>query len=127
MAVRRGQDGSLTSNLHGGGIAEPAGPFLARQFDAEKARSILSKLRELSVEIPEALENCHGRLAELGIDFGVDIQGNIWILEVNSKPGRSIFTYLEDPQARSKAVTNPIHYARFLLQNTARRSLKRQL
>lgn len=124
MAVRRGQGGSLTSNLHGGGTVEPAGPFLARQFGADKASSLVSKLHELSELIPEALENFHGRLAELGIDFGIDLSGNIWVLEVNSKPGRSIFTYLQDNQARSKALTNPIRYARYLVQNARPRAVK---
>ncbi|NOU92310.1 YheC/YheD family protein [Paenibacillus sp. LMG 31456] len=124
MAVRRGQGGSLTSNLHGGGIVESAGPFLTQQFDADKASSIVSKLHELSTLIPTALEKYHGRLAELGIDFGIDNEGNIWILEVNSKPGRSIFTYLQDNQARLNALTHPIRYARYLLQTTRHRAVK---
>lgn len=116
MAVRRGQDGSLTSNLHGGGTVEPAGPFLAREFGRETATELLRKLTHLSEELPIALESCHGRLVELGMDFGVDQDGNIWILEVNSKPGRSIFTYLQDDQAKLAALANPLRYARYLLQ-----------
>jgi hypothetical protein len=65
------------------------------------------------------LESCHGRLVELGIDFGVDLDGYIWILEVNSKPGRSIFTYLQDDKARNRALENPIRYAKYLLTQTA--------
>ncbi|TDG00666.1 YheC/YheD family protein [Paenibacillus piri] len=120
MAIRRGQGGSLTSNLHGGGSAEPLEPFLVRQFGDAQASGIVSKLHELSGQIPAALENYHGRLAELGIDFGIDTEGRIWILEVNSKPGRSIFTYLHDPQTQVRALTNPIRYARFLLQHKRR-------
>jgi glutathione synthase/RimK-type ligase-like ATP-grasp enzyme len=118
MAVRRGQGGSLTSNLHGGGTVEPVGEFLASQFDSAKAESLLRELHLLSELIPQSLEACHGRLAELGIDFGIDIEGHIWILEVNSKPGRSIFTYLHDHQARTRALVNPIRYARFLIKQT---------
>ncbi|MFD0679593.1 MULTISPECIES: YheC/YheD family endospore coat-associated protein [unclassified Paenibacillus] len=124
MAVRRGQGGSLTSNLHGGGIVELAVPFLTRQFDPDTASSIVNKLHDLSLLIPEALEKYHGRLAELGIDFGIDVEGKIWILEVNSKPGRSIFTYLQDNHARIKALTHPIRYARYLLQNAHQRAVK---
>ncbi|MDF2960165.1 MAG: endospore coat-associated protein [Paenibacillus sp.] len=124
MAVRQGQGGSLTSNLHGGGTVQPAEPFLVRQFGADKAKSIAYRLQDLSVQIPEALEKHHGRLAELGIDFGVDTEGHIWILEVNSKPGRSIFTYLHDNQARINALTNPIRYARYLLQRSRPRAMK---
>ncbi|OXM84257.1 YheC/YheD family protein [Paenibacillus rigui] len=118
MAVRRGQDGSLTSNLHGGGTVEPADAFLAKLFGAAKSQQLVKDLLWLSKRIPEALETYHGRLAELGIDYGVDTQGRIWILEVNSKPGRSIFTYLHDDQARYNAVVNPVRYARYLMQQS---------
>ncbi|MED4601859.1 hypothetical protein P9314_14260, partial [Paenibacillus validus] len=75
--------------------------------------------RQLADTLPEVLESRHGRLAELGIDFGVDTGGHIWMLEVNSKPGRSIFTYLRDDKARLAAVANPLRYADYLLRQTA--------
>lgn len=118
MAVRKGQSGSLTSNLHGGGEVEPALSYMHRQFGGAKAAVIAEQLKQLSEQIPEALERRHGRLAELGIDFGVDTDGRIWILEVNSKPGRAIFTYLHDNAARYKALANPIQYARHLIRAT---------
>ncbi|NHN31585.1 YheC/YheD family protein [Paenibacillus sp. S3N08] len=116
MAVRQGQDGSLTSNLHGGGTTQPACDFLEQQFGAAQAASIISELGRLSELIPEALEARHGRLVELGIDYGIDTAGKPWILEVNSKPGRSIFAHIEDNKMRIRAITNPIRYARYLLQ-----------
>ncbi|UUZ80594.1 YheC/YheD family protein [Paenibacillus sp. P26] len=116
MAVRQGQGGDLTSNLHGGGSALPAADFLAREFGEGKAEALLRELKRLSELLPEALESSHGRLAELGIDYGIDTSGNIWIIEVNSKPGRSIFTYLQDDRARKAAIVNPIRYAGFLLR-----------
>lgn len=118
MAVRLGQSGSLTSNLHGGGKVEPALGFLTGAFGAAKAKQISGELERLSTLIPAALERHHGRLAELGIDFGVDIDGRIWILEVNSKPGRSIFSYLRDTAAQYKALANPIQYARYLIRSS---------
>ncbi|UUZ97792.1 YheC/YheD family protein [Paenibacillus sp. P25] len=106
----------MTSNLHGGGSALPAADFLAREFGEGKAEALLRELKRLSELLPEALESSHGRLAELGIDYGIDTSGNIWIIEVNSKPGRSIFTYLQDDRARKAAIVNPIRYAGFLLR-----------
>ncbi|WP_081823955.1 YheC/YheD family endospore coat-associated protein [Paenibacillus sp. UNC451MF] len=117
MAVRKGQQGSLTSNLHGGGTVEPAKAYLNAQFGSVRSEGILNELKRLSKEIPVALEQSHGRLAELGIDFGVDITGHIWLLEVNSKPGRSIFSFLQDKKARYNALANPIRYARYLLRH----------
>lgn len=117
LGVRRGQSGSLTSNLHGGGMPERAEAMLAREFGQQRADTILEELRRLSIQVPEALEACHGRLAELGIDYGIEPTGNIWLLEVNSKPGRSIFTYLHDKQAQITATENPLRYADYLLRH----------
>jgi len=115
MAARQGLAGSLTANLHGGGTVHSLPDFLKRQFGPNKAQALIAELHRLSELIPEALEQRHGRLVELGIDFGIDALGRIWFLEANSKPGRSIFTYLRDEQARAAATANPIRYARYVL------------
>ena len=122
MAVRLGQPGGVTSNLHGGGRAEEVLPFLTRQFGKTHATETIEKLRGLAMQIPGVLERYHGRLVELGIDLGVDDEGRIWILEVNSKPGRSAFAALPDRRVRLSAIRNPILYARYLLENAASRS-----
>jgi glutathione synthase/RimK-type ligase-like ATP-grasp enzyme len=115
MAVRRGQPGSITSNLHGGGSAEEALPFLINEYGREQAKQIYAAIQELSHQIPPYLEQQHGRLIELGIDFGIDQQGRVWILEVNSKPGRAVFLYLRNINQKKSSIRNPIHYARYIL------------
>ncbi|MDR6552945.1 YheC/YheD family protein [Paenibacillus qinlingensis] len=115
VAVRVGQPGSITSNLHGGGTAEDASDYLTREFGQSKSTQLMDTIDMLSKHIPSVLESYHGRLAELGIDFGIDTSGSVWILEVNSKPGRTIFARLHNERARTKSITNPIHYAGFLL------------
>ncbi|WP_159881605.1 YheC/YheD family endospore coat-associated protein [Paenibacillus puerhi] len=115
LGVRLGQDGSLTSNLHGGGRVEAAAPWLSREFGEKRAEAILAELTQLCIWVPEALEAGHGRLAEVGLDFGIDTDSRIWLLEANSKPGRSIFTYLRDEQALSASLASPLRYADYLL------------
>ncbi|MEB3100549.1 YheC/YheD family endospore coat-associated protein [Ferviditalea candida] len=114
-AVRRGQPGSLTANLHGGGCALESFSFLKTEFGAGKAEQIMDTIRKLSMKICTILEQYHGRLVELGIDLGVDKGGNVWILEVNSKPGRNAFAQINDKKAIRSSVINPIYYARYLL------------
>lgn len=115
MAVRAGQKHSLTSNLHGGGTAHPAVPFLIQELGTTEGEAAVAAIRKLSLLIPEYLETRFGRLAELGLDFGVDRQGRVWVLEVNSKPGRSSFFRIGDPESARKSLENPIFYARYLL------------
>ncbi|MFB5677829.1 YheC/YheD family protein [Paenibacillus terreus] len=118
-AVREGEPGSLTSNLHGGGTAREAAGYLQDQFGTQKASSVLKKINQLSMDIPPVLESRYGRLGELGIDFGIDRSGRLWILEVNSKPGRAVFTEIGDQAGAVAAVTRPLLYARHLMHRHA--------
>ncbi len=111
--VRKGKPDSLTSNIHGGGIAEPLEPFLKQHF-VNKATLIQQDIQSISMQIASTLERYHGSLVELGIDLGVDQSGQLWLLEVNSKPGRTVFKQIGDQSARRLAVRNPIYYARYL-------------
>ncbi|KOP67000.1 hypothetical protein AMS62_18440 [Bacillus sp. FJAT-18019] len=121
IAVRQGAEHGLTSNLHGGGTAYPALPYLTSDFGDEKALKIIRTIRHLSDQLPPLLEEGFGRLGELGIDFGVDTQGRVWILEVNSKPGRRAFTLTGDAHAARLSIEHPIQYARYLLLRQLRR------
>lgn len=114
MAVRCGKPGSITSNLHGGGTAAEIDEFLNLEFGADKAKQIKHVIGDLSQRIPPLLESHHGRLVELGIDLGIDRNSRVWILEVNSKPGRSIFARMQDQNARALSIVNPIRYAKYL-------------
>lgn len=116
LAVRQGKSGSHTSNLHGGGRALETKPFLAKEFGGKRATELLAEIHKLSVEIPVILEKSFGRLAELGVDFGVDRHAQLYILEVNSKPGRTAFSQLSNKKQRYESVYNPLFYARFLLE-----------
>lgn len=116
FVVRKGQRDSMTSNLHGGGMAIETEPFLLRQFGKLKASQLLFEIKQLSQAIPEIIEAENGRQVELGIDFGIDRRGRLWILEVNSKPGRTAFSKLANKKQRYDSVYNPLFYARFLLE-----------
>ncbi|NMO95509.1 YheC/YheD family protein [Paenibacillus lemnae] len=120
-ALRKGSPDGLTSNLHGGGSAVPVLPFLQSQFGLPVSAEITDLIEHLSAQIPPLLENGFGRLGELGIDFGVDRMGKVWLLEVNSKPGRQAFTHTRDIPAAKLSVMNPLRYARYLLLRQLRR------
>lgn len=117
MAVRKGAPGSSTSNLHGGGSAEPAEPFLRHEYGAKPSGEVIKTLHRLVDVIPPAVEEAFGRFCELGLDFGVDRQRRVWLLEVNSKPGRAVFRKLGMKEERLKSVINPLLYAAYLLKH----------
>ncbi|MFC5700565.1 YheC/YheD family protein [Cohnella faecalis] len=113
-AIRRGQAETVTANLHGGGTAEPAQAALASMFGGEKAVMLLEEIRECCLHVVCTLEQCYGRFAELGLDFGVDRSGRLWFLEANSKPGRAAMECFGEAVART-AAGRPVSYARHIL------------
>lgn len=122
-AVRTGRPGSLTSNLHGGGHAENTEKFLRKNYSPEKAKDILQSIQYLAENVPIQIEQEHGRLLELGLDVGVDRQGNVWLLEANSKPGRSVFLQTGEREVRRQSVRLPIQYALTLFKGLTGGSL----
>jgi len=115
-AVRLGDKRSITSNLHGGGRAIPLSPFLSRHYKPAMQTRIEQTIDRLAGELPRFLEQSHGRLVELGIDVGIDTAGNVWIIEVNSRPGRTVFTMINDPAAQFHSITQPVRYAHYLMK-----------
>lgn len=115
MAIRTGKPHSLTSNLHGGGRAEKAIPFLLRHFHRDQVHDILKRIRWLAAVVPPHIERHHGRLLELGLDVGIDADGRVWLLEVNSKPGRSVFILSGQKEVFRQATLLPIRVAQAIL------------
>lgn len=113
-AARVGESSNITSNLHGGGKVESTSSLLIKEFGESSALNIEEKITKLGDTIPALIEAHHGNLFELGLDIGIDKQGKIWIIEVNSKPGRRIFTLLKDKNKNFKSITQPILYTKYL-------------
>lgn len=121
MGVRQGSQEKITSNLTGGGQAFPVLPFLKEQFSPSVAKELYSKLEQVSYLIPSFLERSYGkRLVELGLDIAIDRKTKIWIIEVNIKPGRTLWKKISDMEADRISLRHPIQYARYLLDKESK-------
>jgi glutathione synthase/RimK-type ligase-like ATP-grasp enzyme len=114
--IRVGGERSATSNLHGGGKAISAQTFLSPRFGEERTREILHDCHQLAHQTAETIENHFGRMIELGLDIGIDVNGRAWLIEVNPKPGREIFKEMGAFDLYRQAIRNPIEYAIHLAQ-----------
>ena len=56
-------------------------------------------------------------LGEICVDFALDEEGNLWIIEVNGKPDKNLFFYLKDEQLLKRLYSAPFKYAYFLARN----------
>lgn len=119
-AIRMGLKKGITSNLHGGGRAVSFERFMLTNYTHSEVKTISNHLHTLETVLPEFLEKQIGPLVELGIDVGIDSDHNVWLIEVNSKPGREIFEQLNDHDAMLKSQSNPLYYAKYLMKNHGR-------
>ncbi|MFY0545528.1 YheC/YheD family protein [Brevibacillus sp. H7] len=117
--IRVGGERSATSNLHGGGKAVPAQSFLRPRFGEERTKEILQDCGQLAHQTAETIENHFGRMMELGLDIGIDVNGRAWLIEVNPKPGREIFKEMGTPQLYKQAISKPVEFALYLAQKNA--------
>jgi hypothetical protein len=105
--------GSVTTHVKTGGVIKT----LDEIFTDEEKNHYLPKLKEAALKLSHALEKqINGNLGEIGFDLGIDKEGQIWLFEANSKPGRSIFTHpqLKDFDLLTRKLS--IAYAVFLTE-----------
>lgn len=79
---------TISSTSNGGYIGGILG-FLERNFPKLNSHRLKTKLEELSLQIANLFEKFYSHsFSELGIDFAVDEDGNLKIIEINvNKPG----------------------------------------
>ncbi|QPC45972.1 YheC/YheD family protein [Mangrovibacillus cuniculi] len=79
----------IVSNLSQGGELGKSLNVLKSLFDSEKAKTIYSLMKELSIEMASLLSyELDGSYREFGIDMGVDVNGKPWLIECNIKPSK---------------------------------------
>ncbi|WP_273835752.1 YheC/YheD family protein [Guptibacillus sedimenti] len=105
-ATRVGNPESFVSNLHSGGTIQTDQKLLMSESVFHHAESIISRLSHCVATI---LEETFSPLFELGLDFGIDRSGKVWLLEANSKPGHKAIRSHQD------YYTIPFYYCHSLI------------
>ncbi|MFM1654355.1 YheC/YheD family protein [Brevibacillus sp. B_LB10_24] len=126
LGIRIGGKNSSTSNLHGGGKAVPFESLMAERFGPEQTKSILLECHELARQVVHTIERHFGPMMEFGLDIGVDVNGRVWLIEVNPKPGREIFKRIGRMDLYRRSIQRPLQYALHLLQASKHPPLNRE-
>lgn len=113
--IRRGQKGFITSNLHGSGSAISFSSWFMNYSKVEKV-IIEDEIATIKNRLPCILENHFSPLFELGIDIGISLEGAVWLLDVNSKPGHQVITRTS-PEKKNDIYKGPLAYCKFLQEN----------
>jgi glutathione synthase/RimK-type ligase-like ATP-grasp enzyme len=110
--IRTGKNGGIISNLSAGGTTISFNDWIAA-LPSSMQNYICEELNEIINTLPAALENKLPPLFEMGIDIGVGNNGSIWVLDVNSKPGRKTILNIQ-PEKKEELYTAPLLYAKYL-------------
>ncbi len=111
--IRFGNTGGILSNLSAGGTATAFHKWAASLSPAA-AEHIRSEIDFIVSKLPALLENKFLPLFELGVDIGIHKNGSIWILDLNSKPGRKVLLQTT-PEIKETLIRAPLLYAKQLL------------
>jgi glutathione synthase/RimK-type ligase-like ATP-grasp enzyme len=113
VVARLSAENHFASNLALGGEQLRPLKILSLFFGKDMARSKLFLLKKLALEAADCIsENMNGLMVELGVDLGVDSEGNLWIIEVNSKPSKNLGELTRRIRPSAKAI---IDYCNTLL------------
>ncbi|WP_170006618.1 YheC/YheD family endospore coat-associated protein [Bacillus fonticola] len=112
--VRVGKANHLLSNLAAGAKTIPFDQFL-KTVPTAKRSYLLSEIDSILYTLPTYLEETFHPLFELGIDIAVSAKGAVWVLDVNSKPGRKVLLETNAQLADTLAKA-PLAYTAYLLQ-----------
>ncbi len=108
--------GTSVANLSRGGRPETSKKVFAKVLNKNKniIKEKNEELRNLCNKVATSLENNSKKLyGELGLDIGIDKNGNLWLIEVNSKPRKTTETELSQGIVRN-TFRRPLQYGIFL-------------
>jgi glutathione synthase/RimK-type ligase-like ATP-grasp enzyme len=110
--VRSGNSGGILSNLNAGGTVTDFDSWSSALSKTQK-EYISAELDFITKNLPPCLEKELLPLFELGIDIGVAKNGALWILDVNSKPGRKVLLKTQ-PDLKEVLYLAPLLYGKYL-------------
>jgi glutathione synthase/RimK-type ligase-like ATP-grasp enzyme len=113
--VRMGCEKGIVSNLHNGGEVIPF-PVILSYWKSPIKELIQEEINSIIKLLPPLLEERFGRLFELGLDIGVTKEGAVWLLDINSKPGRKVITS-SSPSSNNQLYQAPYRYIHYIEQH----------
>jgi glutathione synthase/RimK-type ligase-like ATP-grasp enzyme len=105
IVARVASENEFVSNIaRGGRILRPLN-VLHTCLGHKKSIEVLALMKEIALETASTISGSStGITGELGIDIGVDQEGQLWIIEVNSKPSKNFEDGLGKIRPSAKAL-----------------------
>ncbi|CAH2713575.1 Endospore coat-associated protein YheD [Neobacillus rhizosphaerae] len=105
IVARIAAEQEFVSNIAKGGTITRPLNVLRTCLDRRKSLEVLAQMKELALETASVISShSAGITGELGIDIGVDLDGRLWLIEVNSKPSKNFDDGLGKIRPSAKAI-----------------------
>lgn len=90
IVARISKDNKIVSNVARGGSIFPLTEALISADVPLPIEETRSAIRKSALRVANAMDlYIQGEFAELGIDLALDVNGKVWLIEVNSKPSKN--------------------------------------
>lgn len=110
--IRVGKKNGIISNVNAGGTITSFEEGM-NGLPASEKEYIESELQDILTSLPVILEKEFPPLFEIGVDIGICKDQAIWILDINSKPGRKVALSI-NPELSEKLYSAPLLYGKTL-------------
>lgn len=108
---------SITTHVPRGGYIDDPEKLLESVFGREKAQKVLGKVHTAAILLSRQIERSSRlRLGEMSMDLGVDVKGDVWFFEANSKPMK-----FDEPHIRGKSLERIFQYGLYLHRTNRKR------
>lgn len=92
-----------------------ASTFLPKAITAARTEQALNELSELSLAFAQEAEQLYDGLGEISVDYVMDEEEKLWMIEMNGKPQKSIYTDLSQQLKNYHHLySKPMEYAYYL-------------
>lgn len=114
--VRLGQKGCPITSTKSGSTVYMFDDFFSKYYNytEEHITELKTKVDEMLIKSFIYTEEAYGSFGEVGIDFAIDKNGDIWFIECNAKPGKDSMYLSYGKDTIKKAFQNPLEYAKYI-------------
>lgn len=86
--------------------------LLNRLYPAKKVKAILHSIQDISISAAKIISAADGwHMGELSVDFTLDQEDRLWIIELNGKPQKKIYHHM---RGHFLVYKRPLQYANYL-------------
>jgi hypothetical protein len=90
------------------------------EYSDHEIDQLTKRMHNFLFSVYQTLEQVYGTFGEIGIDFGMDNDGKIWLIEANSRSAKVSLMKAYDEKTFHRAFVNPLEFAKYMYEQNKR-------